>query len=91
MNHFSKHLHLALRIKLRNLTGEIAALYSAVENSITCIGMFWKVALIVYLRNSGLFLRGCEAIQNESLTNVYKGVLKTLEKIQDELCNEVSV
>ena len=33
MTHFSKHLHLALRIKLRNLTGEIAALYSAVENS----------------------------------------------------------
>ena len=76
---------------MRNLTGEIAAFYSSVENSITCIGMFWKVALIVILRNSVLLLRGCDAIQNESLTNILKGVLKTLEKFQEELCNGVSV
>ena len=53
--------------------------------------MFSKVALIVILRNSGLLLRGCDAIQNESLTNVLKGVLKTLEKFQEELCNGISV
>ena len=43
------------------------------------------------LRNSGLLLRDCHAIQNESLANVFKGVLKTLEKLQEELCNGVSV
>ena len=53
--------------------------------------MFSKVTLIVILRNSGLLLRGCDAIQNESLTNVLKGVLKTLEKFQEELCNGISV
>ena len=33
------------------------------------------------LRNSGLLLKGCDAIQNESLANVLKGVL--LENYQN--------
>ena len=43
------------------------------------------------MRNSDLFLRGCDAIQNESLTNFVKGVLKFLEKFHKELCNGVNV
>ena len=43
------------------------------------------------LRNLGLLLRDRDVIQNESLTNVVKGVLKTLEKFQEKLCNGVYV
>ena len=53
--------------------------------------MFRKVALLVILRNSGLLLTGCDAIKNKSLTNVLKGILKTLEKLQEVFCNGVSV
>ena len=53
--------------------------------------MFRKVALVVVLRNLGLLLTGCDAIKNELLTIVLKGVLKTLEKLQEVLCNGVSV
>ena len=72
-------------------TGKFCHVYSSVENSITCIGMFQKVTLPVILRNSSLLLTGCDAIKNESLTNVLKGVLKILEKLQDVLYNGVSV
>ena len=84
----------------RKGTGEPAAFYSFVENfvtftaveiSITCIGLFRKVALLVILRKPRLFLTGCDVIENESLTNVLKSVLKTLEKFQEVLCNGVSV
>ena len=74
-----------------NVTGEVPAFYSSVESSITCIGMFQKVYLLVISRNSGLLSTGCDAIQNELLTNVPKDVLKILEKFQEELCNGVSV
>ena len=62
-----------------------------VENSITCIGMFRKVDLLVISRNSGLLSTGFGAIQNELLLNVLKVVLKILEKFQEELCNGDSV
>ena len=38
-----------------------------VETSITCIGMFRKVNLLVISRNSGLLSIGFGAIQNELL------------------------
>ena len=49
------------------VTGEIAAFYSSVENSVTCICMFRTVALLVILRNLGFLLTSCDAIKNESL------------------------
>ena len=62
--------------------------YSSIENSITCIGMFQKVALLVILRKSRLLLTGCNL---ESLTSDFKCVSKTLEIFQEVLCNGVSV
>ena len=53
--------------------------------------MFRKVALLVILRKPRFLLTGCDIIKNESLTNVLKGVLKTLEKFQEVLCNGDSV
>ena len=73
------------------VTEGIPAFYSSVKNPITCIGMFRKAYLLVISRNSSLLSTGCDAIQGELPTNVLKGVLKTLEKFQEELCNEVSV
>ena len=43
------------------------------------------------LRNSGSLLTGCDAIKCESLTNVLKGILKTLERLKEVLCNGASI
>ena len=51
---------------------EIAAFYSSVEKSITWIGMFRKVDLLVISRNSGLLSAGFHAVQNELLTMFLK-------------------
>ena len=48
--------------------------------------MFRQVFLLVISRK-----RGCDAIQNKLLTNVLKGVLKILEKFQEEFYNGVFV
>ena len=62
------------------VTEEITAFCSSFENSIKCIGVFRKVALLVISRNKDLMSTDCNVIKNELLTNVFKGVLKTFEK-----------
>ena len=74
-----------------NVTGEVAAILQLCRKFYHVIGVFQKVYLLVISRNSGLLSTGCDAIQNELLTNVLKGVLKILEKFQEELYNGDSV
>ena len=82
------------------VTKNVIPAYNSVENSVTCIGVFQKVALLETSRNSlltrisGLKPTGCNAAKNELLTRFLKDVcgnkMTIPENLQEEFCNRVS-
>lgn len=60
--------------------GEISAFYNSLENSVRCISMFRKVALLDIFRKfiltivAGLRSIGCDATKNELLTKFLEGI-----------------
>ena len=73
---------------------KIFLFYNSVENSITSIGMFQKVALKEILTSlltavACLHSAVCNAIDNELLTKFLEGVLKLTEIFQEVTFNGV--
>ena len=81
-------------ITLSSSSKKIFLFYNSVENSITSIGMFQKVALKEILTSlltavACLHSAVCNAIDNELLTKFLEGVLKLTEIFQEVTFNGV--
>ena len=78
------------------VTGEISAFCNSVENSIICIGIIEKVALLVISINSlltgavGFQSTSCNATKKELLTKFLQGVSNISKNLQEEFYSGVT-